>query len=171
MMLVVPSPLQLRRACGLETRRQAAPHQLARRVAREGLEIKEAAAQLLGAGHFGVDKRQNFLQNTGAVGDEHGWLKVDVAHGYLGLLDSVPGAADAGLCHKWMGVQDVLELGRRDLVALVLDEVLFSVGEPDVALSVDAADVAGAEPAVVEGEDLFVGLGVLLVATVDVSGE
>ena len=42
-----------------------------------------------------------------------------------------------------------LELGRRHLVALVLDELLDAVDEHDVAVLVGAADVAGVQPAVV----------------------
>ena len=52
-------------------------------------------------------------------------------------------SATAGCCDEHR-----LELGRRHLVALVLDELLDAVDEHDVAVVVGAADVAGVQPAV-----------------------
>ncbi len=45
-----------------------------------------------------------------------------------------------------MGEQDLLELGGRDLVALVLDQLLDPVGDPEPAVGVDGDDVAGVHP-------------------------
>lgn len=168
-MYFVSCLLQLRLPCGLETGRQTASHELSRRVAWEDLEVEEAATQLFGLGHLAVDKLENLFENFGAVGNGDRGLKVDVAHGHFSLLNGVPSTANTSFCNKRVRVQDIFQLGRRDLVALVLDEVLFAVGQPDIALIVDAPDIAGAEPAIVEGKDLDVGRWVLLVATACVS--
>ncbi len=48
-----------------------------------------------------------------------------------------------------MGQQERLELCRRDLKTLVLDELLEPVDDVEVAVVVDVADVAGVEPALV----------------------
>lgn len=149
----------------METGRQTTPHELSRWVAWERLEVKEATAQLLGLGHFVVDKLQNFFENFGAVGNGDRGFEVDVANGHFGLLNSIPSTAKTGFRHKRMGVQDILQLGRRDLVALVLDEIFLAVGQPDIALIVNATNVTGTKPAVIEREDLCVGSWVLFVAT------
>src|SRR6266511_2460480 len=57
----------------------------------------------------------------------------------------------------------VLELDRRDPLAARLDDVLGAVGDLDEAVLVDAADVAGAQPTVVE----LVGRGIEVVAAGD----
>ena len=54
------------------------------------------------------------------------------------------GVGDCGV-----GEQQRLELGRRHLEALVLDELLEPVDDEEVAVGVDVADVAGVQPAVV----------------------
>ena len=61
-----------------------------------------------------------------------------------------------------MGHQGVLEVDRRDPLTTRLDDVLGPVGDLDEPVGFDGADVAGAEPAVVEllgGLDLVVGAG------------
>src|SRR3954463_7452883 len=56
--------------------------------------------------------------------------------------------------------QQLLELARVDVVALVDEHVLLAVDDGEVAVLVDRADVAGAQPAVLEhlgrGLDLVV---------------
>ena len=60
------------------------------------------------------------------------------------------------------GEQHRLELGRRHLVALVLDQLLDPVDDEPPAVLVDHADVAGVQPAVGVDE----GVGLLLPAEV-----
>ena len=59
------------------------------------------------------------------------------------------GIADhGGLAHRGVLVEDLLDLARVDVVAAADDELLLAVDDEEVAVLVDAADVAGAEPAV-----------------------
>ena len=55
-----------------------------------------------------------------------------------------------GLEHVGMAHHRILELDRRDPLAAGLDDVLGAVRDGHVTLAVERADVAGAEPAVVE---------------------
>ena len=75
-------------------------------------------------------------------------LEHHVAGGDLaGLL--VGQADDGGVRDGGVGEQQRLQLGRRHLEALVLDELLEPVDDEQVAVVVDVADVAGVQPAVV----------------------
>src|SRR6201992_1564394 len=61
------------------------------------------------------------------------------------------GDADHGrFQHVRVGHQGVLQLDPGDQLAAGLDHVFAAIADPQVAVGVDAADVAGAEPAVVE---------------------
>ena len=55
---------------------------------------------------------------------------------------------DRGVRDIGMGEQQGLELGRRDLESLVLDQLLEPVDDVDVAVRVDLGDVARVQPAV-----------------------
>src|SRR5437764_1430284 len=55
-----------------------------------------------------------------------------------------------GLGDRRMRHRDVLEVDRADPLAARLDHVLGAVGDPERALGVDRADVAGREPAILE---------------------
>src|SRR3546814_13975058 len=60
-----------------------------------------------------------------------------------------PVAVDEGLPDLRLDGQHALDALRRDVVAAGIDDdVLLPVGNSDVALRVDLADVAGAQPAV-----------------------
>ena len=75
-------------------------------------------------------------------------LSDDEADRYL--TGFVVGDADhRSVGHRRVGEQERLELGRWDLEALVLDELLEPVDDEEVSLVVDVADVAGVEPSVV----------------------
>src|SRR2546423_1989791 len=50
-----------------------------------------------------------------------------------------------------MGSQRVLDFGRRDVVATPSNHVLVATGQKDVAVTIDGAGVAGAQPAVAQG--------------------
>ena len=56
----------------------------------------------------------------------------------------------AGLLHRGMGHEPVLEVDARDPLSPALDEVLAAVGDLQEALGVDGDHVAGLEPAVLE---------------------
>ena len=58
-------------------------------------------------------------------------------------------ADDAGLEHRRVGHQRVLQLDRADPLAAGLDDVLGPVGQREEAVGGERADVAGAQPAVV----------------------
>ena len=65
------------------------------------------------------------------------------------LAGLVVGEADhRGVGDLRVGEQQRLELGRRHLEALVLDELLEPVDDEQVPVGVDVADVAGVQPAV-----------------------
>src|SRR5262249_56487070 len=51
--------------------------------------------------------------------------------------------------------EQVLDLARTDVLALADDDVLLAAGDPEIAIAVERAQVAGAEPAV-GGEGLLV---------------
>src|SRR5262249_60423731 len=51
--------------------------------------------------------------------------------------------------------EQVLDLARTDVLALADDDVLLAAGDPEIAIAVERAQVAGAEPAVA-GEGLLV---------------
>ena len=63
--------------------------------------------------------------------------------------------------------QHAVDLQRADLLAAAVDQFLQPAGQAQVAVVVDRALVAGAEPAV--GEGLGVGLGIVFVARGDVA--
>ena len=58
--------------------------------------------------------------------------------------------------------QHVVHLARRDLLAAAIDDLLQPPGDGEIAVLVEHALVAGAEPAI--GEGFGIGLGVVLVA-------
>src|SRR5690606_4358612 len=58
------------------------------------------------------------------------------------------------------------DLARRDLLAAAIDDLLLAAGDGEIALLVEDAEIAGAEPAV--GEAFLIGLGVVLVARRDI---
>src|SRR3984885_13301222 len=72
-------------------------------------------------------------------------------------------ADDGGLADVRVGHQRVLQLHGGDPLAAGLDHVLGPVGQRDEAERVDGADVAGAQPAVVE----LAGIVVLVIAAGD----
>ena len=74
-------------------------------------------------------------------------------------------ADDGGVDHRRMRAQDVLDLARVHVVAAADDQLLRPSDDAEVAVGVELADVAGAEPAV-GGERLGVGVG-----PVEVAGE
>jgi hypothetical protein len=67
--------------------------------------------------------------------------------GQLARLD-VGDADDGDVGHARVGHEERLELGRRDLEALELDELLHPVDDREVAVLVEAADVPGVQPTV-----------------------
>jgi hypothetical protein len=85
--------------------------------------------------------------------------------GQLARLD-VGDADDGDVGHARVGHEERLELGRRDLEALELDELLHPVDDREVAVLVEATDVAGVEPAVLV-DRVGRGLGVAQVALHD----
>ncbi len=75
------------------------------------------------------------------------WLEDD--EGAWSFPGFVIGNADDGrIGNRWMGQQQRLELGRRDLESLELDQLLDPIDDRQVAVLVDEADVAGMQPAV-----------------------
>jgi len=65
-----------------------------------------------------------------------------------------------GVGHGRMPQQDRLQLGRRDLEPLVPDQLLDPVHHVHVAIGVEVADVAGAQPAIAgQGRGRLVGAG------------
>ena len=71
--------------------------------------------------------------------DERRW---DLARLLVGDADH------GGVGDRRVGEEHRLELGRRDLEALVLDQLLDPVDDRHVTVLVDVADVAGVQPAV-----------------------
>ena len=104
-------------------------------------------AQASGSCHLANDSprcsRSSLGRRRGALAEDDG--------GQRALLPLLVGDADdrrlddVGVAH-----QGVLEVDRGDPLAAGLDDVLGPVGERDVAQRVEGADVAGAQPAVVE---------------------
>src|SRR5690606_21320366 len=67
---------------------------------------------------------------------------------------------DVGVAHHGL-----LDLERRDVLGVADDEVLETTGDPDVAVTIDQTEVAGAEPAIgVEGVGIQGGVDVALEA-------
>src|SRR5207245_3174164 len=72
----------------------------------------------------------------------------------------------AGFADVWRSLEPVLDLARRDVLAARRDDkVLLAVGDPDMLLLVDHADVAGMQPPVLERSPRR--LGVLVVTGED----
>lgn len=63
----------------------------------------------------------------------------------------VGSADDDGLGDAWVAFQDVLDLGRVDVLTGDEDGVLDAVADEDVTVLVDVAGVPGVDPAVDEG--------------------
>ena len=55
---------------------------------------------------------------------------------------------DRDVAHRRVGVQELLDLGHRHLLAAAVDHVLDPAGDPHVAVGVDPGQIAGAVPAV-----------------------
>src|SRR4029453_15910993 len=64
---------------------------------------------------------------------------------------------DRALAHRRVLVEHLLELPRVDVVAAANDQLLLAVDDEEVAVLVDAPDVAGPKPAI-GGQDLSGGL-------------
>ena len=94
-------------------------------------------------------------------------LQRDIRPRHLGRLRLLIHANDGGIRDLGVRQQLALELGRRDLEALVLDELLDAVGDVEVPVLVLVADVAGLEVAV-GGEGVGGAGGVVQVAFEDV---
>ena len=81
--------------------------------------------------------------------------------------EGLPVPDDEHLADEWVAAQAVLELGGGDVLASGGDdELLLASGDAQVAVLVEGADVAGAEPAV-GGEGLGGGRGVVVVGGED----
>src|SRR5207248_11713618 len=77
---------------------------------------------------------QVFCSDVRALPEGHG--------GYHGLAPfGVWNTDDGGLDHRRMGVEHILDLRRRDVVAPPDDEVLFAVDDVQIPLVVELADV------------------------------
>ena len=91
---------------------------------------------------------------SSAAGLQHDERRRDLACFVVGDAD------DRGIRDLRVREQQCLQLGRRHLEALVLDQLLEPVDDVEVPVGVDVADVAGVQPAVVV--DRLLGRGPLL---------
>ena len=116
--------------------------ELARRGLRDGLDELETA-YLLVVRDLAGDEVHDLLGRRVRALLQHDVRRRDLA----GLL--VGEADHGGVGDGRVGEQHRLQLGGRDLEALVLDELLEPVDDEEVAVLVDVPDVAGVQPAVV----------------------
>src|SRR5947207_2813642 len=85
------------------------------------------------------------------------WLNVQSL-----VLDMISSHA-ARMRHLRMGVEDLLDLARKELLAAAIDDLLAPPDDLDIALVIDiAAEIAAAEPAV-GGEGLGIGGRIVVV--------
>src|SRR6185437_5491976 len=111
----------------------------------------------LPAGHALGQEAAQLVGTHGSVLGQHDGGQRPLAPFVVGYSD------DGGLADVRVGHQRVLQLHGGDPLAAGLDHVLGPVGQGDVAEGVYGADIAGAQPAVVE----LAGIVVLVVAAGD----
>src|SRR5215470_15865476 len=112
---------------------------LARRGLGDAVDELHLAHPLV-AGHALGHPRHQFLRRR--RGPQH-----DEGPGYLSGQFVGP-ADDRRVRHRRVGQQDGLELGGRDLVSLVLDQLLHPVGHIEPPVRAGGDDVAGVDPSV-----------------------
>ncbi len=140
-------------------RRQACRHQLAELglgdladgVLRQGVEDDHVA------GHLEPGERRRAQLDQLLRRHRSGVAKRDERHRFL-AEDGVRASDDCGFQDRRMGVEDVLDLLRVDVLTTADDHVLDPVDEDEVAVGVEVADVAGVQPAILEGAGRLFGL-------------
>mmetsp|Transcript_21532 Transcript_21532/g.83661 ORF Transcript_21532/g.83661 Transcript_21532/m.83661 type:complete len:584 (+) Transcript_21532:5464-7215(+) len=128
-------------APGLLALLQRAPHHLARAALGQAVDKLHQRGHLVGRHVGAAPVAQLGLGQALMPGTPHHDGLDGLAAVGIGCRD------DAGLGDAGVGVHQVLDLARPDLEAARVDHALEPVGHEEIAIGIDAADVAGAEEA------------------------
>ena len=114
--------------------------------------------QLIG-GHAVADEGDEAFERRRLTGSRHQAQAIALAQPRIGNAD------DGGVQHLRMGVEDLLDLAREELLAAAIDHLLEPADDAQAPVCIDHAEVAAAEPAVRE-ESVGIGARIVVIAEV-----